>query len=109
MNDSLTIDKLRKAMEALPAANPYWDGTITENLAMVVTKFRGKTWRERLFSWPWKPWRRLHVWSEPDPNMYRMLVPDIFGNCAREVWVAHPATAQRIRTAVARQHGNTDG
>lgn len=100
MNEPMTVEKLRKAMEALPAAQPYWDGTIHDNMALVVTKSRPKSWRERLLSWPWRPWQKALIWSEPDPNVYKMIVPDLFGHCTREIWVAHPATAYRIRTAV---------
>jgi len=108
MNESLTIEKLRKTMEALPAAQPYWDGTIHENLVLVVTKSRPKSWHERLVSWPWQPWKKLLIWSEPDPNVYKMQVSDILGSCTREIWVAHPATAYRIRVAIHNEQKSSD-
>jgi hypothetical protein len=48
-----------------------------------------RSWRERLLSWPWRPWQATkHVSVEvPDERLYT------FGN----VVVCHPATAQKLR------------
>ena len=82
---------------------------ILENSLLTVTKSRNRTWPERLFSLPWRPWRRIKSWQEPDPNVLKMKIPGITGiGLEREVLVAHPATAQRIRAAALdRQQSST--
>ncbi len=70
---------------------------IIENEILVVDGEpyqRRRSWRERLFTRPWRPWRATKwvVPKIPDPNIY---VSNI------EPWgkriYAHPVTAQRIR------------
>lgn len=48
------------------------------------------TWRERLLSWPWRPWESLRISSVqvPDPKVYQM------GN----VIVGHPETIAALTT-----------
>lgn len=54
---------------------------------------RRRTWRERLFTRPWRPWRATQrvIPKVPDPNFYVSSV---------EPWgkqiFAHPVTARRI-------------
>jgi len=102
----LTIDKLRKAEDLCRRPRSLlkddrlwndWTGAIMESRHMVIIKSRDRTWRERLFSWPWRPWRRLETWTEPDPTCYLMYVSMLGGT--RTVLVAHPTVAYRIRQA----------
>ena len=30
----------------------------------------GRTWRERLFSWPWRPWQEFRIINVPDRQFY---------------------------------------
>lgn len=54
-----------------------------------------RSWRERLLSWPWRPWQATEVIIEqvPDPNVYWVK--------GRAAIVCHPAIAQCIREAIA--------
>ncbi len=53
-----------------------------------------RTWRERLFSWPWKPFRPTKIVThyEPDPNLF-MIGPNRY--------VGHPATIARLQARLA--------
>lgn len=51
------------------------------------------TWKERLWSWPWRPWIKtreimIHV---PDPNVYRIR------GLSGWTFVCHPETARTLR------------
>ena len=65
---------------------PWWNNSCFEmkasNLSRVITSThltttekveRVGTWKERLFSWPWTPWKRTVtiVRVVPDPGVYR--------------------------------------
>jgi hypothetical protein len=53
-----------------------------------------RSWRERLLSWPWRPWvaaKEISV-EVPDLHFYT------FGN----VVVCHPAVAQQVRVELGR-------
>jgi len=54
-----------------------------------------RTWRERLLSWPWKPWasQRLEAVLGPDPRLYR----------AGAVIIGHPDTIAAATQELARQ------
>lgn len=65
---------------------------------LTVTKSRERTWRERLLSWPWRPWRRLEVWEEPDPSFYKFRDP----MTGRETIVAHPAMIDLLNRELGR-------
>jgi hypothetical protein len=55
---------------------------------------RRRTWRQRLFSRPWRPWRATYVFIPQLPN------PNVFILNGRTV-VMHPVTARKLRgTAV---------
>jgi len=56
------------------------DGTTTLN----------RSWEERLFTWPWKPWVATKEIVNMIPN------PDVF-LIDRKTVIAHPATAQKIK------------
>jgi hypothetical protein len=43
---------------------------VIESRHMVVTEAIQRTWRERLFSRPWRPWRKTRIICKPDPNVY---------------------------------------
>lgn len=59
------------------------------HLAMPVTTTVDRTCRERLLSWPWKPWIKTKKVTEkyPDPNVYTV----------GELIICHPAVALRIK------------
>ncbi len=63
---------------------------LRENPNLLITKSRERPWKERLFSWPWEPHKRYAVWTEPDPDVYKVgnwLLghPDTLRNLAREI------------------------
>lgn len=49
-----------------------------------------RSWRERLLSWPWRPWiteKEIEI-RVPDTNLYRM---------NSHTFVGHPATVAQIK------------
>jgi hypothetical protein len=52
------------------------------------------TWRERLLSWPWRPWvpRRVVTTVVPSPHVYQ------FG----DTLAMHPETLKRLRVELTR-------
>jgi len=64
--------------------------TITESIWCTIPQEREamRSWRERLFSRPWQPFRRTKIETIQVPN------PDLF--IAGTRIVGHPATIQRL-------------
>lgn len=54
-----------------------------------------RSWKERLFSWPWRPWQATKVIVEqvPSPNLYR------FGQDI----VGHPQTIRLLKEQLAQE------
>lgn len=74
------------------------DLKVCANPSMLVVKDAKvvrRTWRERLLSWPWKPWasQRLEAVLGPDPRLYR----------AGAVIIGHPDTIAAATQELARQ------
>ena len=40
------------------------------NEHLTVPKIIIRSWKERLWSWPWKPWEKEKVIQVPDPSIY---------------------------------------
>lgn len=55
-----------------------------------------RSWKERLFSWPWVPWvkEKTVVYRDPDPNFY--YDGDFVVYC-------HPAMAAQLREYIANE------
>ena len=49
-----------------------------------------RTWLERLFTWPWRPWIETKVVSEqvPDPKLYQL---------PNGIVIGHPATVSMLK------------
>ena len=83
-------------------ALPIW-----ENHNMLTELVRSRSWRERLFTRPWRPLVDRKVQLVPSRAVYRMLVPPHFKafhagfNEGRFVLMCHPDMAERIRQVVA--------
>ena len=115
VSEVMTIEKLKESIELVNNCAPKtrWSGRIFENSNMTIGKSRPKTLKERWFSWPWRPWVKLVVWQEPDPNCYEMPYPPMFSvsggfeNPKETSLFAHPVTAAKIRAAIAPE-GNDD-
>jgi hypothetical protein len=88
-------------------------------------KMRVRTWEERLFTLPWRPWRRrittrVMRW-EPDPNVYIMDDPadavfcdfgfrHDFSYKPKKVIVGHPETLRKLKEyIVAMERGQAAG
>jgi hypothetical protein len=65
---------------------------IIEDVNMVDSHSRLKTWRERLFSWPWRPWVKYVVWQTPSKKFYLMKMDEI-----NEKLICHPAMIEELR------------
>ena len=57
-----------------------------------------RSWYERLFTLPWRPWvtTKIVVYNDPDPNLYQI---------APLSFVGHPATIAQVKAAI--DNGNT--
>ena len=55
-----------------------------------------RSWRERLFSWPWRPWRGLKFITVPDEKVY-----EVNPGGEGAFYIMHPATWEKYK-AVAR-------
>ena len=58
---------------------------------LTVTRTRPRSWRERLLTWPWRPWLSHEICHEPDPRVYKL------GHQGRQILIAHPAVAAVLR------------
>ncbi len=67
---------------------------IIENPSMVDHHSRIRPWKERLFTWPWRPWVRVAVWQTPSDKIYLVNIDGV-----GERFTCHPAMAQRIKQA----------
>ncbi len=65
---------------------------IIEDPRMVDSHSRIRPWKERLFTWPWRPWVRVAVWQTPSEKIYLVDMDGI-----GERFVCHPAMVQRIK------------
>ena len=65
---------------------------IIEDVNMVDSHSRPKTWRERWLSWPWRPWVKHVVWQTPSDKIYLVNMDGI-----KEKLICHPATTKTIR------------
>jgi len=64
---------------------------IVESEWMTVSETVGRSWKERLCSWPWRPWRKTKVVQAPSDKVYRMNTNTL---------VCHPVVAEQIRNHV---------
>jgi hypothetical protein len=71
-------------------------------LTLTVVERVPRPWRERLLTWPWRPWQAVRLVSHtvPDPHVYR------FGPACL---VGHPLTLTRIRNARYRAQLRAEG
>ena len=64
---------------------------IIEDVNMVDSHSRPKTWRERWLSWPWRPWVKHVVWQTPSDKIYLVNMDGI-----KEKLICHPATTRML-------------
>lgn len=59
-------------------------------LTVSIEVIERKSWKERLWSWPWKPWQKTKIvqYQVPNPNAIRINLDTI---------VIHPATLQKLQ------------
>lgn len=53
------------------------------------------TWRERLFTRPWRPFRKTKIVQEPSDDIFLVSTPSPFG--VNQIVVCHPAIEQKIK------------
>jgi hypothetical protein len=73
--------------------NIYGYRLITDpNLLRYHTREVGRTWRERLFTRPWRPWRptRTETYGVPDEKFYFL----------DGTYYCHPEMAAKLRRAI---------
>lgn len=58
------------------------------NKNLTVQETVPRTWKERLFSWPWRPRRKTNVIDIPNPTLYFV---------GPRMVTAHPATIALIK------------
>jgi len=64
-----------------------------ESMHCVKYRSEPRTWKERLFSWPWRPW--IKDKSVPYPS------PDLYQN--GDTFIGHPATIRKIKENLQKQ------
>ncbi len=63
----------------------------TRHLTETLTVTRRRSWAERLWSWPWRPWRAQAAETQVVPSTKTFYLP------AQDAWVCHPEMARRLR------------
>lgn len=68
--------------------------TIIESNLMVDVELKtfNRLWRERLFSWPWKPWKTTKTIQVTRPSEKIMWIGDKM--------ICHPSIARRLKEAL---------
>lgn len=71
-----------------------WQIIESNHLTIPVDKIVNRSWIERLFSWPWKPWIKTKLITErhPDPNIYKI----------DNKIICHPTIAQQLKAELAK-------
>ena len=64
------------------------------NLLDTKYKFVERTWKERLFSWPWDPWMHLKYISYTVPS------EGIYNLPSQNTMIMHPVMARRLQEAI---------
>ena len=64
---------------------------------MVESKLVQRSWKDRLFSWPWRPWKRTRVETRPSRTICTFYTMDCPGGFTRMIHVAHPAVLDELR------------
>ncbi len=76
---------------------------IIESYHMVIpdgTKSARRSWRERLLTRPWRPWKSHKTVTNYKPDPQLMPMPDMFGTPAL---VGHPETIRRLKARTKEQ------
>lgn len=85
--DLVNLVELRKMIE-------YFNGvTVVENKNLTVVEAKPRSWKERLFSWPWKPWKKVNITMVPDRQVYYS---------KDNVVYCHPEVAKQLRMELRR-------
>jgi len=84
-----TIDRLMDVPTAPFGAGPI---TLTPNSFMTKTEEYERTWKERLWSRPWKPWRKNGYRQIPDPEIFVVKLP---GSKTQTI-MGHPDTLRNL-------------
>jgi len=92
MDRSQTIfDGMSEIRDAMIAMNGGYK--IVESLHLTETLTKPRDWRERLFSWPWRPWVRFKTEDVPYRGAVRI---------GDNTLLMHPVTVQALRKEVNR-------
>jgi hypothetical protein len=63
---------------------------IIESLSCTIEETVIRTWKERLFSWPWKPFKKFKTITKPNEGYF---------SCGDTI-VCHPQFARKLREAL---------
>lgn len=55
----------------------------------LTTQIVSRSWRDRLFTWPWRPWVAQKTVHTPDPMLYF--------DASTMTYIGHPATLRELR------------
>lgn len=104
---SLDMEQLLETFTAMRTVLPPEIHVIeSEFLTKTEERPRQRTWRKRLFSHPWRPWRAMGVEyvQVPDPNLYcfdaPLSLPGPVSQIVRYV-VGHPSVIAKLKEGVA--------
>ena len=110
----LSIEQLRETMSLMRTHLPPEIRVIeSELLTTTEESLRQRTWRERLFSRPWRPWRATATESVqvPDPNLYSFDAPLSLGSTTVrtvKVVVGHPSVVARLKDGITQETAPMD-
>lgn len=80
----------------------FLDYKIIEDINMVDIKIEviNKTWKERFFSLPWKPWIKTNVIEKRIPK-HKVYIIDNYGVYGIDkVLICHPVMAEKLRNNI---------
>lgn len=104
----LTIEKLneaRRLIEEHGYANSYTGFKVMPNPHLTVPgpdQIVARTWRERMFTWPWRPLqktRRIPTMI-PDPKVYATNTPEMIKIIGYPAVFGHPETLKHFMAKI---------
>ena len=67
-----------------------------ESIYLTKPKKVERLWKERIFSWPWKPWRSTKIIQVPSEKILIMEKTEFSPRCI----VAHPVIMGQVKEAI---------
>lgn len=97
-----SYNKLNNIEKKFLNNNKYSDYKIIENINLVDVKINvvNRTWKERLFTLPWKPWIKIRVIKKVIPKDAVYIINNCGDYGLEKVLVCHPAMTERLKKSL---------